>query len=93
MYRNASAVSPLLPPSFAAIVVQPALAAAKTRESGSSLGSLIRKIIRVLDTIEFAYAWMRPFVVAQFPTHRRILFEKFSSPRVGKSSSRSLSCQ
>ena len=36
----------------AAIVVQPVLAAAKTPESGSSLGSLIRKIIRALDTIE-----------------------------------------
>jgi hypothetical protein len=37
---------------IAAIVVQPAFAAAKTPESGSSLGSLIRKIIRVLDTID-----------------------------------------
>ncbi len=39
----------------ASIVVQPALAAAKTPESGSSLGSLIRKIIRVLDTIEIRF--------------------------------------
>lgn len=34
------------------IVVQPVLAAAKTPESASSLGSLIRKIIRILDTID-----------------------------------------
>lgn len=39
----------------ASIVVQPAFAAAKTPESGSSLGSLIRKIIRVLDTIEIRF--------------------------------------
>ncbi len=37
------------------IVVQPVLAAAKTPESGSSLGSLIRKIIRALDTIEIRF--------------------------------------
>jgi hypothetical protein len=36
----------------ASIVVQPAFAAAKTPDRGSSLGSLIRKIIRVLDTID-----------------------------------------
>ena len=40
---------------IAAIVVQPAFAAAKTRESGGSLGSLIRKIIRVLDTIDIRF--------------------------------------
>lgn len=36
----------------AAIVVQPALAAAKTPDSGSNFRSLIRTIIRVLDTID-----------------------------------------
>jgi hypothetical protein len=36
----------------AAIVVQPALAAPKAPERGTGLGSLIRKIIRVLDTID-----------------------------------------
>jgi hypothetical protein len=40
---------------IASIIVQPALAAAKAPESGSSLGSLIRKIIRVLDTIEIRF--------------------------------------
>jgi hypothetical protein len=39
----------------AAIVVQPALAAPKAPESGSSLGSLIRKIIRALDTIQIGF--------------------------------------
>jgi hypothetical protein len=36
----------------AAIVVQPALAASKTPDRTSNFGSLIRTIIRVLDTID-----------------------------------------
>ncbi len=35
-----------------AIVVQPALASAKTPEGGSNLRLIIRQIIRVLDTIQ-----------------------------------------
>jgi hypothetical protein len=35
-----------------AIVAQPALASAKTPEAGSNLRSIIRQIIRVLDTIQ-----------------------------------------
>ena len=35
-----------------AIVVQPVLASAKTPEGGSNLRSIIRQIIRVLDTIQ-----------------------------------------
>lgn len=38
-----------------AIIVQPVLASAKTPEGGSSnLGSIIRQIIRVLDTIHIS---------------------------------------
>jgi hypothetical protein len=37
---------------IAVVVVQPVLAVAKTPESSGSLGFLIRKIIRVLDTID-----------------------------------------
>lgn len=39
----------------AAIFVQPVFAAAKTRESGSYFESLVRKIIRVLDTIDVRF--------------------------------------
>jgi hypothetical protein len=39
----------------ATIVVQPALAAAKTPERGIDFGSLIRKIIRALDEIHISY--------------------------------------
>jgi len=45
---NVAAVSAVV----ATIVVQPALAAAKAPTRGSDFGSLIRKIIRVLDTIQ-----------------------------------------
>jgi hypothetical protein len=37
-----------------AIAVQPVLASAKTPERGSNLGSIIRQIIRVLDTIHIS---------------------------------------
>jgi hypothetical protein len=40
---------------IAATVVQPALAAAKTPDRTSSFGSLIRTIIRVLDTIDIRF--------------------------------------
>jgi hypothetical protein len=39
----------------AAIVVQPALATPKAPERGSGFGSLIRKIIRILDTIDIRF--------------------------------------
>jgi len=38
-----------------AIVVQPALASANTLERGSNLRSIIRQIIRVLDTIQIGF--------------------------------------
>jgi hypothetical protein len=40
---------------LAAIVTQPVLAAAKTPERGGDFGSIIRKIIRALDTIAIGF--------------------------------------
>jgi hypothetical protein len=39
----------------AALVVQPAFAAAKTPDRPTAFGSLIRTIIRVLDTIDIRF--------------------------------------
>lgn len=39
----------------AALVVQPVFAAAKTPERGGYFDSLVRKIIRVLDTIDIRF--------------------------------------
>jgi hypothetical protein len=39
---------------IAAVFVQPALAAAKTAERGSSFGSLIKRVVRALEEIHIS---------------------------------------